>query len=294
MAPLMLLTMLVLCAGAAPQPQVDVQDVKLTLSREEVEAAWQEATGDAHEGQRLSDADWRKFVLNARRHWRVDIKALLADCGVIGGSGKSADACSSGSCRAASGLPGGEKSAAQLHAEGFTAAEMRAGGAPGMKTGGYSAGELRAGNRALYSTREMQEAGFTAGEMKAGGWHGSQLGRYGIYEVAELRAVGFTASEIDLDPCALKAGGYALQDLKDAGSLVEELKLCYSLAELKAAGYSAGQMRQKQVRKLLGLGKVVKEASFPAAQLRRAGYTLSEMLLGGFTPGELMEGGYRA
>lgn len=56
-------------------------EIKFALSREEVEAAWQEATWRQDS---LSDSNWRTFLANARK--KLDVGALLLACGLIDGS----------------------------------------------------------------------------------------------------------------------------------------------------------------------------------------------------------------
>jgi len=57
-------------------------ELRLAVTREEVEAAWQLAGG---RGDALPDELWRAFVVSARQ--KLDVRALLVECGVIGGGG---------------------------------------------------------------------------------------------------------------------------------------------------------------------------------------------------------------
>ena len=220
-------------------------EVKFTFSREEVEAAWQDATGKEDS---LSDANWRKFVLNARKY--VDVNALLSACGVIeggsaacgggGGGGAGAPAscdygstCNKEGCSkthivrgalASTSLVADNLSWCAIHRKWHSddngvfclnrgwdiSSEAMA---SRIKEFEYAPVEMR---RVMVATGVMKASGYNAGEMKAGG-----------YTLAELKAGGYNAGEMKAGGCTLaelKAGDYTYSELRAGGYTYEQLK----------------------------------------------------------------------
>ena len=244
-------------------------EIKITLSREQVEAEWQDATGRSDP---LSDETWRKFSRNAQR--QLDVRALLAACGVIdaaGGGG--AAAAGGGGGAAAAGGGGGAVTACEFgsvcHSEGCGRAHLVRGPLASVTLvfdGNLSWCALHrkwhSDDKGVFClnrgwtvssdamAKRIHEFRFDAAELRRVGISAVVL-RTGGYNAGEMKAGGYTFAE-------LKAGGYNVGEMKASG---------YTFAELKAGGYNAGEMKA-------------------------GGYNAGEMKAGGYTLAELEEAGY--
>lgn len=153
-------------------------------------------------------------------------------------------------------------SADDLKAVGFTRAQ-----AEGVIIARNQSTSLRSTCSALdteaYSASDLREAGFTPDQLQAAGFSASVLLEAG-FEPEDL------ASSTDATSIAeLKAAGYSAVELRETG---------YSLKQLRAAGFSVDVLRR--------------EARLSVAELRAAGFSAGQLKEAGFSPGDLKEAGY--
>ncbi len=150
---------------------------------------------------------------------------------------------------------------------------------------GCSVEELRRARRAGVSAFELRCRGCDAAALKAAGFTAGELRDAG-FTCQPLKAAGFTAA-------GSKAGGFSATELKD----------CFSVDELKAAGYSQEEIIPTKkidcsvdsLRTAHQQGvsaSTLKECG--AAALKAAGYTAKELKDAGFTAGELRRAGFSA
>lgn len=203
----------------------------------------------------------------------------------------------------------------ELRAAGFAPAELRAAGftASALKAVGLTAGELV---RAGFAPAELLAAGFTPSELSQAGINADQLIAAGIstqqLEAASIslkpsanlskdcspaalqnaRKQGVSAAELSKLKCgvaALKAAGYTAQELRNtAGYTAKELIAAGFVAEdLKNAGFTAGELERAGLT-----AKQLKTAGYGADELRAAGFTATDLAKAGFSPDELKVAGF--
>ena len=208
---------------------------------------------------------------------------------------------------------------------GFSAGEMRTAGYDAIKllTAGYAASELKT---AGFGAAELQEAGaceevmvslFNIFELKAGGFPARSLrgfhSKFGLndlreagysmsdledagYSTAELRAVEhseqrqlYSREELIEAIIELKNAGCSASELRELGFSCAELKSGeYSLAELKAAGFSSQSLFKDAGYSLDKL----RIAGFSATELRESGAQLAELHAAGFSALQLKQAGH--
>lgn len=150
---------------------------------------------------------------------------------------------------------------------------------------GCSVEELRRARRAGVSAFELRCRGCDAAALKAAG-----------YTAGELRDAGFTCQP-------LKNSGFTAAQSKAGGFSATELKDCFSADELKAAGYSQGEITPtKKIDCSVDALRTAHQQGVSAATLKEcgaaalkaAGYTAKELKDAGFTAGELRRAGFSA
>ena len=218
-------------------------------------------------------------------------------------------------------------SAAALKAAGYTALEL--------KNAGFSAAELKGIGftpeqlgQAGFSARELMDAGFSATELAAGGFSPADIAaaemvlppgftkedvaKAGCSEEAikRQRLAGVSAVAIrKLAGCsaaALKAGGFSIKDLEQAGFKPEELTAqalaAQALAMVDQSGVSDDLVKKAgcdpvQLKALHDKGvsaariHVLSGCSLEA--LKNAGYNASALIDAGFTREALLSGGFK-
>ncbi len=225
--------------------------------------------------------------------------------------------------------------AAQLKAAGMSAAELKSAGTTldELKAGGYSPAELK---KAAYTALDLVQAGYSPADLISAGYSEGQIAEAGIPSdqiktakaqvvslqkllkdcnptaLAQAKNQGLSATDIKQRfsclPGSLKAAGFTVSDLKDAGydakSIIaapftpvemrtggftaKQLKdLGYSASALKAAGFTVGDLKQANYTP-----SELAKAPFGATDLRSAGLTAEDMKEAGFKPEELKLAGY--
>ena len=286
-------------------------EVKLTFSREEVEAAWQEASGQSVP---LPDASWRKFVLNARSH--VDVTALLSVSGVLegggggGGGGPAVIAASRVTCELArlcdkegccdTHIVRGALASAALSAHGLAWCDSHrlwhaddAGVFCLTKESWEPLPRIEASRikAAGYAARELLKL-FPAGKV---------LADFG-YELPELRAGGCTVERAvheilpqmrdsydrERGASKLESAGYTVAELRSGGfTLSEIISADYGVDAMVAAGFTIAELIEGGCS-----GRKMKDAGVALAVLKAAGFSSTEARKGGFEDGELVAAGW--
>ena len=103
---------------------------------------------------------------------------------------------------------------------------------------GYTTAQLREGG---YSASTLLKYNKTAADLKAGGYTAKQLKDAGITDLATLKKLNYTATDLkgaNYTAQQLKGVGFGVKDLKGAGFGIKDLKALYGVADLKAAGFT--------------------------------------------------------
>lgn len=168
----------------------------------------------------------------------------------------------------------------EILAAGRTVSDLRKYDVPAgvVRDAGVAASAMLDGG---YTLAELNEAGCTAADL------------HGLASAADLRAAGYIAADLHgsfsisecvdaFSPVELRDAGFSVSDfhgllpasdLSDAFT-VAELHTVYSIAELKAAGFDAGDLNA---------------AGIPWSELAAAGFTLSELQGAGASEATLRE-----
>ena len=199
----------------------EMSEIKLTLSREQVEAEWQDATGRSDP---LSDETWRKFTRNAQK--QLDVRALLAACGIIDAAGVGGTAAGGGMAACEFGSVCNSEGCGRTH----------------LSRGPLASTMLVADGNLSWCSLHRKWHSDDKGVFCLGrGWAVSsdamatRVHEFG-FDVAELRRIGISALVLRtgfINADVMKAGGYTLAELKAGG---------YNAGEMKAGGYNAGEM----------------------------------------------------
>jgi ribosomal protein L13E len=192
---------------------------------------------------------------------------------------------------------------AELCEAGFDAIQLRALGfsAKELKAYGYGAGALReAGSNVKelkelgFTDIELEDAGFTRRAVEAvnGMYHSvTELKKLGHYEVDELREYGYIVADLRTIYTVkdIKDGGFSLDELR-AGGMPEHAVMAVSgrpTKELRRLRYSA-----KVLKKIGFLLYELVEGEFTATELKQARYGAEELKEVGFTAGSLKVAGF--
>ncbi|HAT8939250.1 TPA: type IVB secretion system protein DotG/IcmE [Legionella pneumophila subsp. pneumophila] len=185
--------------------------------------------------------------------------------------------------------------------------ELNGCSAEALKAAGYDAQSLLA---AGFTPQELLAAGFTPKQLEDAGLNPASIiadGRVADCSVESLkkaRAAGVSALTIKqtlgCSAAALKAAGYTVKELKDAGFTAAELKAAgFSAKDLKDAGFTAKELRDAgfSAQELKDVGfsaKDLKDAGFSAAELKAAGFTAAQLKAAGFSAKDLKDAGFSA
>eukprot|EP00928_Gymnodinium_smaydae_P036223 TRINITY_DN25342_c0_g1_i1.p1 TRINITY_DN25342_c0_g1~~TRINITY_DN25342_c0_g1_i1.p1 ORF type:complete len:577 (+),score=134.69 TRINITY_DN25342_c0_g1_i1:55-1731(+) len=181
----------------------------------------------------------------------------------------------------------------ELHDMDFAVAELKGAGfsASDLKALRITAGALRRGG---YTAEEMLVAGYTVNNLVCAYFTKSQLSPPGTAELTAdgLKGKGFSAP-------ALRRAGLSTAYLKVAGFTASDLELAgFTLKEIVAGGFSMGDLKVRftvlQLKEAGATAKDLRLGGVTAAELKAAAFLVAELVKAEYTSEELSAAGVSA